>query len=59
MTAVGNGSDLRTNVIKIEDARELRELGLPILPVVDATYANAEAIQPDDKVARQARLHSG
>jgi hypothetical protein len=41
------------NVINIEDARELRELGLPILPVVDATYskpaerhfANADAFR--------------
>jgi hypothetical protein len=28
-----------TNVIKMEDARELRELGLPILPVVDASFS--------------------
>ncbi len=29
------------NVINIDDARELRELGLPILPVVDAEFSNA------------------
>lgn len=29
------------NIINIEDARELRELGLPILPIVDASFSKA------------------
>jgi hypothetical protein len=29
------------NVIRIEDARELRELGLPILPIVDIEFSDA------------------
>jgi hypothetical protein len=29
------------NVIKIQDARELREMGLPILPIVDKDFSKA------------------
>lgn len=41
MSGAKNGSGPSNNVIKIDDARELRELGLPILPVVDASFSKA------------------
>jgi len=39
MTVAKDGNDLSNNVIKIEDARELRELGLQILPIVDVALS--------------------